>query len=294
MSNLAIEAKNVRKRFGAHDVLQGVDLAVPEGSIYALLGPNGAGKTTLIHILSTLVEPDEGMVRICGHELAAASMVKRSISLTGQFAAVDEVLTARENLTMAGRLCGLTRAEARARAEELLARFDLESAADKRVRTYSGGMRRRLDLAISLVTPRPVLFLDEPTTGLDTMSRRTLWDLIRSLKRQGVTVFLTTQYLEEADQLADTIAVLDGGRIVATGTASELKTRLGDEVLELRDGRGSLIRTLSTDGSLQDIRQQLNELAASVPPDTRIAIRKPSLDDVFVALTAQEKERRSS
>jgi len=286
MNKHAIEVKGLRKRFGSQIVLDGIDLAVETGTIFALLGPNGAGKTTLINILSTLVAPDEGTAKVAGRDVVKEKDdVKRAISLTGQFAAVDEALTAEENLNMIGRLSGFSSREARARTADLLKRFDLTASAKKRVKTYSGGMRRRGDLAISLVADRPVLFLDEPTTGLDTISRRALWEIILDLKKQGITVFLTTQYLEEADQLADRIAVIAGGRVVANGTAGELKARVGGEVLELIGGDDGVLRTVPIDGSIQDVRRTLNELALLYPQDTRVAIRKPSLDDVFVALT---------
>lgn len=295
MSKYAIEVNGLRKSYGKQVVLNGIDLAVPAGTIYALLGPNGAGKTTLIHILTTLTSGDEGIAKVAGYDVAQNKKeVKQSISLTGQFAAVDEVLTGEENLMMIGRLSGLTAAGARVRTAESLDHFDLISAAKKRVKTYSGGMRRRLDLAISLVIDRPVLFLDEPTTGLDTTSRRALWDIILELKQRGITIFLTTQYLEEADQLADTISVLADGRIIATGTAEELKARIGGEVIELRDEKDQLIRSITTDGSMHHIRQTLNELTASVGPETRVSIRKPSMDDVFLALTAKQKEEKIS
>jgi ABC-2 type transport system ATP-binding protein len=295
MKSYAIEVAGLRKRFGNHVVLDGIDLAVPAGAIFALLGPNGAGKTTLIHILSTLVAPDESSVRVAGYDvLTEKNEVKQSISLTGQYAAVDEMLTGEENLRMICRLVGLTAAESRARTAEMLSRFDLTPAAKKRVKTYSGGMRRRLDLAISLAASRPILFLDEPTTGLDTMSRRVLWDTILQLKEQGITVFLTTQYLEEADQLADTIAVIAGGRVVATGTPEELKSRVGGEVLELRNAKDEVIRVVPTGGSLREIRRTLNELADTVPQETKVSIRKPSMDDVFIALTTKEREESAS
>lgn len=291
MSNLAIEVTGLRKKFGNQAVLDRVDLAVPAGMIYALLGPNGAGKTTLIHILTTLVTADEGTAKVFGYDVAAdKEEVNRSISLTGQFAAVDEVLTGEENLRMICRLSGLTSAEARNRTAELLRHFDLTIAANKRVKTYSGGMRRRLDLAISLVIDRPVLFLDEPTTGLDTMSRRALWEIILKLKERGITIFLTTQYLEEADQLADMVSVISAGRVVATGTPQELKSRVGGEVLELRDEKDEVIRVVSTTGSIHDVRQTLNAIAHSVPDQTRIYLRKTSMDDVFLALTTQRTE----
>ncbi|KIL35800.1 ABC transporter ATP-binding protein [Cohnella kolymensis] len=291
MVTAMIEVKGLRKAFGDHVVLDGIDLSVPSGAIFALIGPNGAGKTTLIHILSTLVAPDSGSVRVAGHDVITDKEgVKQSISLTGQFAAVDEVLTAEENLRMMGRLCGLTAAEARRRAIELLASFDLTAAAHKRVKTYSGGMRRRLDLALSLVVTRPILFLDEPTTGLDTQSRRALWNDIRQLAAKGVTVFLTTQYLEEADQLADAIAVIAGGRVVAQGTADELKSRVGGDVVELRDENDEIIREVPTGSSIREVKMTIDELVRAAPEGSRVNIRRPSMEDVFVALTTKELE----
>ncbi|MFP3464724.1 ATP-binding cassette domain-containing protein [Leifsonia sp. SIMBA_070] len=289
MNRPAIDVTGVRKTFGAQTVLDGIDLRVETGSVFALLGPNGAGKTTLINILATLVEPDAGTVTIAGHDLASdADGVRRAISVTGQAAAVDGVLTAEENLRMMARLSGFTPAEAKNRASELIERFDLGGAARKRVATYSGGMRRRLDLALSLVATPPVIFLDEPTTGLDTRSRQTLWDIIQDLARRGTTILLTTQYLEEADRLADRIAVLDRGVIVAEGTAAELKSQVGGEVVELRDGRGDIVRELPTDGSVEALRTAIDELDALHVPGGSIGIRKPSLDDAFLALTGQQ------
>jgi len=286
MNNNAIEVKGLRKTFGSQTVLHGLDLAVPAGSIYALLGPNGAGKTTLINILSTLVAPDEGSVRVAGFDVVKEKHhVKRSISLTGQFAAVDDVLTAEENLRMICRLSGLTKEQSHDRSQHLLRQFDLTAAANKRVKTFSGGMRRRLDLAISLVVNRSIVFLDEPTTGLDTISRRALWDIIQELSSEGITIFLTTQYLEEADQLADTIAVIHGGRVVASGTPTELKSRVGGEVIELINAKDQVIRTIPTFGDIQDVSRILHELSHTLPKDTQVSIRKPSLDDVFVTLT---------
>ncbi len=294
MNPFAIETKGLKKSFGKQVVLDGVDLSVPSGSIYALLGPNGAGKTTLINILSTLTAADAGEARIAGYNVfAEKTKVKSSISLTGQFAAVDEMLTGEENMRMICRLSGLSPAESKARTAELLKQFELEAAGKKRVKSYSGGMRRRLDLAVSLVVDRPVLFLDEPTTGLDTISRQTLWKIILLLKERGVTVFLTTQYLEEADQLADKISVIDGGRIVATGTAGELKARFGEEVIELRDRNEALLRTIATSGTIADVRQALSELTPLLPPDARVSLRKPSMDDVFLALTSQPRLEES-
>jgi ABC-2 type transport system ATP-binding protein len=229
----AVALRGVRKSFGKHVVLDGLDLEVARGSIVALLGPNGAGKTTTINILCTLVAPSAGTATVNGYDVVRqADLVKASISVTGQSAAVDEVLSGEENLRMIGRLSGLTAREAKARAAELLARFDLEAAARKRVATWSGGMRRKLDIAISLLRTPPVIFLDEPTTGLDTRSRQELWRMIRRLREDGTTVVLTTQYLEEADVLADRIAVIDHGRIVAEGTAPELKARYGAHTLD--------------------------------------------------------------
>lgn len=287
--NLAIEARGLRKRFGRTDVLTGLDLAVPAGTVFALLGPNGAGKTTTINILTTLVRPDAGTAHVAGFDVVTgAEEVKRRISLTGQSAAVDEVLTGTENLVMMGRLSGLTRRAARARAAQLLERFELADAAGRRVGTYSGGMRRRLDLSLSLVVDVPILFLDEPTTGLDTRSRQELWSVIRSLADAGTTVFLTTQYLEEADRLADRIAVLDRGRVAAEGTADELKARIGGDVVELRDVDGTLLTERPTDGSVHGLRAAIDELdltAAASGAGVQVSIRRPSLDDVFLAIT---------
>jgi daunorubicin resistance ABC transporter ATP-binding subunit len=280
----AITVRGIRKNFRGTEVLRGVDLNVAPGTVFALLGPNGAGKTTLINILSTLVAPDSGTATIAGYDVVRESAeVKRRISLTGQSAAVDEVLTGAENLRMMGRLSGLGRRAAAQRADELLERFGLEEAARKRVGAYSGGMRRRLDLAISLILAPPVVFLDEPTTGLDTRSRQALWGEIRRLAANGTTVLLTTQYLEEADQLADRIAVIEHGTVVADGTADELKARVGGEMLTVSDAAGAVLAEVPTDGTLAGLRAALADLddagAASV------ALRSPSLDDVFLAVT---------
>lgn len=283
-----IAVRGITKSFGRTAVLHGIDLTVARGSIVALLGPNGAGKTTLINILSTLVSPDGGTATVGGYDVVRQrEAVKRQISLTGQSAAVDEVLTGDENLRMMGALSGLGRADAARRSRELLARFELSDSARKRVKTYSGGMRRRLDLAISLLSTPPVVFLDEPTTGLDPASRQELWGVIRHLADNGTTVLLTTQYLEEADQLADRIAVLEGGRIVAEGTADELKSRIGGEVVALHDADGAVVREIPTDGTVTGLRAALDGLddadAASV------SLRSPSLDDVFLALTGKKE-----
>ncbi|MFF1634311.1 ATP-binding cassette domain-containing protein [Leifsonia sp. NPDC058248] len=287
MAANAIEVSDLRKSFGDQCVLDGIDLRVQAGTVFALLGPNGAGKTTLINILATLVAPDSGTASVDGHDVVAdRDSVKRAISLTGQSAAVDEVLTGEENLRMMARLSGYSAPDARARAAELIERFDLADAARKRVRTYSGGMRRRLDLAISLVATPPVIFLDEPRTGLDTRSRQTLWTMILGLAAQGITIFLTTQYLEEADLLADRIAVIDHGRVVAQGTAAELKGRVGGEVVELRNPDDEIVRELPTDGTVQGLRTAIDVLDAASVPGASVSIRKPSMDDVFLALTA--------
>ncbi|WP_349863248.1 ATP-binding cassette domain-containing protein [Leifsonia sp. WHRI 6310E] len=293
MTTAAIEIRGLRKAFGAQTVLDGIDLRVEAGSVFALLGPNGAGKTTLISILSTLVDPDGGTATVCGHDVVAdREGVKESISLTGQSAAVDGVLTGEENLRMMARLSGYTAAGARRRASELLESFDLAGSARKRVATYSGGMRRRLDLALSLVATPPVIFLDEPTTGLDTRSRQALWDIIDGLARAGTTILLTTQYLEEADHLADRIAVLDHGTIVAEGTAAELKALVGGEVVELRGRNDEVLRELPTDGTVDGLRAAIDELDDLALPGASIGIRKPSLDDAFLALTTQKEAVR--
>ena len=307
----AIEVDGLMKSYGEARVLDGIDLRVPAGTVFALLGPNGAGKTTTVRILATLVEPDRGSARVAGHDVVAdRHAVRRRISLTGQYAAIDEPQTGRENLEMMGRLRRLSRRAARARAGELLERFDLADAGDRRVSSYSGGMRRRLDLAAGLVGSPEVIFLDEPTTGLDPRARQAMWDVVTGLTEAGVTVLLTTQYLDEAERLADTIAVLDKGRIVAEGSARELKQLVGGARLELTfsDATGfemlidqlgpravntdrSALRTeIATDGSAADARALLDELD---PDGTRIArfeIRTASLDDVFLTLTRDHFE----
>src|SRR6202165_1946857 len=230
----AARVEGVTKRFGATVALAGVDLEVAEGTVYGLLGPNGAGKTTLVRVLATLLTPDAGRAQVFGHDVVhEAPIVRELLGLTGQFAAVDEILTGRENLQMFGRLFALSPAEARRRTSELLERFELAEAADRPARTYSGGMRRRLDLASSLLTRPRILFLREPTTGLDPRSRNEIWTTVRELVREGTTLLLTTQYLEEADQLADRIAVIDHGRVIAQATANELKDQVGGQILEV-------------------------------------------------------------
>jgi ABC-2 type transport system ATP-binding protein len=281
-----IAVRGVSKSFGKTEVLRDIDLTVARGEIVALLGPNGAGKTTLINILSTLVSPDAGTASIGGFDVVRQrEQVKTQISLTGQSAAVDEVLTGDENLRMMGALSGLGRGEAARRSRELLERFELTNSARKRVKTYSGGMRRRLDLAISLLRTPPVVFLDEPTTGLDPASRQDLWTVIRHLADNGTTVFLTTQYLEEADQLADRVLVLDAGRIVAEGTPGDLKNRIGGERVELLDANGKVIREVPTDGTVAGLRAALADVDDAATAS--VSLRSPSLDDVFMALTSK-------
>jgi ABC-2 type transport system ATP-binding protein len=287
MDTPAIQVRGLRVAFGSAVVLDGLDLTVERGEVFALLGPNGAGKTTTINILTTLGKPDSGSVEVFGIDAARdPDAVKQRISLTGQSVAVDDVLTGIENLVMLCRLSGLTARAAQSRAAELLERFDLMDAAAKRVGTYSGGMRRRLDLALSFVVTPEILFLDEPTTGLDTRSRRELWDVIRSLADAGTTVFLTTQYLEEADQLADRIAVLDAGRIVGLGAPDELKARIGGDTVELHDEHGALVREVSTDGTVSGLRRALDVLDESGARGV-VTLRRPSLDDVFLSLTSR-------
>ncbi|QMU97298.1 ATP-binding cassette domain-containing protein [Microbacterium esteraromaticum] len=289
---LAIHATALSKQYRGRTVLDGIDLEVERGEIFALLGANGAGKTTTISILTTLVRPDGGTAAVAGHDVVVSpEEVRRRISLTGQSAAVDDMLTASENLTMFARLGGLGIRSARARAAELLESLDLEEAANRRVGTFSGGMRRRLDLALSLIVAPEVLFLDEPTTGLDTRSRRTLWHLIRSLADAGTTVFLTTQYLEEADELADRIAVLDSGRIVGLGTPAQLKARIGGTSVEVENADGALLLSLPTDGTIAGIRAALDSIGLV---EGALHLRTPSLDDVFLALTGDPSSARTT
>ncbi|MEU1956541.1 ATP-binding cassette domain-containing protein [Nocardia rhamnosiphila] len=302
----AIRAAGLRKSYGDKVVLDGVDIAVPEGTIYSLLGPNGAGKTTTVQILSTLIAADDGDIRVGGHDPATdPNAVRSAIGVTGQFAAVDELLTGRENLQLMGDLHHIPRKRGRELAQELLERFDLVEAGDKSAGTYSGGMTRRLDLAMTLVGDPRIIFLDEPTTGLDPRSRRTMWEIIGGLVQDyGVTVFLTTQYLEEADQLADRIAVLDHGRIVAEGTSAELKrlvpgghirVQFGDTD-ELRAAAavfGATARTIDDelilavpgDGGLGSLRSVLDRIDANRLHAEGLSVHTPNLDDVFLTLT---------
>src|SRR4051812_26776534 len=306
----AVRVEGVTKRFGKTVALDGVDLEVPEGMVFGLLGPNGAGKTTLVRVLATLLAPDAGRAEVLGIDVVAdAPAVRELLGLTGQFAAVDEILTGRENLQMFGRLFDLTPAQARQRADELLERFDLADAADRPARTYSGGMRRRLDLASSLLTRPRMLFLDEPTTGLDPRSRNQIWAIARELVRDGTTLLLTTQYLEEADELADRIAVIDHGRVIAEGTGNELKERIGGQLLEVELAnpwdRERAIEALTRLGCGTPEPSELErELTLPAPEDgiamiersahalreasiavSDLGLRRPTLDDVFLTLT---------
>ena len=287
-----IKTTGLRKAYGDHLVLDGIDLDVAEGTVFALLGPNGAGKTTIVHILSTLISADDGAIQVAGHDLADdPDSVRASIGLTGQFSAVDNLLTGQENLRLMADLHHLGRAEGRVRAADLLERFDLVEAATKPASTYSGGMRRRLDLAMTLMGDPRLIFLDEPTTGLDPRSRRTMWGIIRDLVADGVTVFLTTQYLDEADHLANRIAVLDHGRIVAEGTPDELKRRVpgGHVRLELADGQ---IQTIPHDGSVASLRELFGRLDDESVEVSSLTVHTPDLDDVFFALTGHDTDTK--
>jgi ABC-2 type transport system ATP-binding protein len=312
LSQPAVRVERVVKRFGSTTALDGVDLEVPEGMVFGLLGPNGAGKTTLVRILATLLRPDAGRAELLGLDVVSdPSKVREELALTGQFAAVDELLTGRENLEMFGRLFRLSRTEARRRASELLERFELMDAADRTAKTYSGGMRRRLDLASSMLTQPRVLFLDEPTTGLDPRSRNEIWDIVRDLRREGTTVLLTTQYLEEADELADEIAVIDHGRVIAKGTGNELKDRVGGHILEVEltnvgqrdeakaallrigcgqpeeDGRPDRLTLPAPRESLVLVEEAAAELRRAGVGVSEMGLRGPTLDDVFLQLTGQ-------
>ncbi len=313
----AIDVAGLCKSFGDHVVLDGIDLSVAEGSIFALLGPNGAGKTTMVHILSTLLPADSGQLRVAGHDVnAEPHKVRGAIGVTGQFSAVDNLLTGEENLRLIADLLHLGRAAGRRRVAELLDRFDLTDAAAKSVTTYSGGMRRRLDLAMTLVgTPR-LIFLDEPTTGLDPRSRHTMWQSIRELVADGVTIFLTTQYLDEADELADQIAVLDRGRIVAAGTPAELKRSIPGGHIQLQFPSLSALKSAAAilptgscreddltlqvpgDGTVASLRGLLNQLDEAAIDVEQLSIHTPDLDDVFFAVTGhpstEDKEKVAS
>ena len=311
MADPVIAARGIRKSYGKVEALRGVDLAVERGTILGLLGPNGAGKTTLVRILSTLIRPDGGSATVAGLDVVReASDLRHVIGLAGQYAAVDEHLTGRENLELAARLHHVGKAVARKRAAELLDRFALTDAADRKAGTYSGGMRRRLDLAASLVAEPDVIFLDEPTTGLDPRSRLALWGIIEQLRREGRTILLTTQYLEEADRLADRIAVVDHGVIIAEGTATELKAKVGGDVVEVAlPDPASLERaqaamkdmsvtpdaprlrlSIPAPAGSRTLAEVIRRLDAAKVDANDVALRRPTLDDVFLALTGKKAE----
>ena len=311
MTDIAIGVHGLRKHFGEIEALAGADFEVPQGTVFGLLGPNGAGKTTVIRVLSTILRPDEGSAEVLGYDVVREpEAVRRRIGLAGQYAAVDANLTGRENLEMVGVLAQMPRPAIKPRAEELLDRFQLADAADRTLKTYSGGMRRRLDIAASLMNKPPVLFLDEPTTGLDITSRNELWEMIRELVSDGTSVLLTTQYLEEADILAKRIAVVDGGRVIANDTPAALKAQLGSTVFEMdmpagsgeravallspvvagkveREGEHLRITSDRGPSALVEILRALD--AAALEPQS-LTVREPSLDDVFLALTGRHAE----
>jgi ABC-2 type transport system ATP-binding protein len=311
--DVAVQTEGLRKSFGSTKALDGLDLTVPEGTILGLLGPNGAGKTTAVRILTTLLIPDAGRAVVAGVDvLAQPTKARRLMGLTGQFAAVDDYLTGRENLIMFGRLYHLSRAEAKRRADELLERFDLTDAAGRLAKTYSGGMRRRLDIASSLVSQPPVLFLDEPTTGLDPRSRLGMWQVIEDLVRDGTTMLLTTQYLEEADQLAHSIAVIDAGRVIAEGTSNDLKAQVGGTrlvlVIESTQDAARAVEIMrkvgdGTEPTLEGLTvcvpvtegagvfaEVVRDLDAASVRIADLGLRRPTLDDVFLRLTGHSAE----
>jgi ABC-2 type transport system ATP-binding protein len=311
MTSSAIAATGLRKAYKDKVVLDGIDLDVPAGTIFALLGPNGAGKTTAVNVLTTLTKVDRGSARVAGHDVATETKaVRAAIGVTGQFAAVDELLTGQENLQLMADIKRLGPGESKRVVSDLLERFDLTESAQKMTATYSGGMRRKLDLAMTLVGKPGIIFLDEPTTGLDPRSRRTMWDIIRELVAEGVTIFLTTQYLDEADRLADRVAVLDQGKLVAQGTPAELKRQIpGSHVrlrfasdLELnsamlaltdsaRDNEEDLVLRVPSDGSARSVREVLAPLDAHSIDVEEFSVHTPDLDDVFLALTGRTNEK---
>ncbi len=312
-SEYAIEATNLTKSYKDNKVLRGINLKVKRGTMLALLGPNGAGKTTVVRILSTLLSFDKGSVIIEGYDIKSdPEKIRSVIGLTSQSATVDEMLTGRENLIMMGRLYRLTKASAKERANELLVDFSLVKAADRPAKTYSGGMRRRLDLAVSLIAAPPIIFLDEPTTGLDPRSRIAMWDIIRNLMKEGTTILLTTQYLEEADQLADNIVLIDGGKIAAEGTAKELKSKMGNDKLELvfknekdfteaksvlknkniSEDKSRFTLSLTVKNTNKDIKDALDELSLAGIAIDSLALHKPTLDDVFLSITSKQESYR--
>jgi ABC-2 type transport system ATP-binding protein len=310
---LAVETEGLAKHFGETRAVDGIDLSVRRGTVFGVLGPNGAGKTTMLRVLATLLRPDAGTARVLGHDVVAdPDAVRSSVSLTGQFASVDEELTGRENLVLLGRLLGFTHRAADRRAGELLDAFGLSDAAGKFVKDYSGGMRRRLDIAASIVTTPPLLFLDEPTTGLDPRSRNQVWEIVRVLVAEGATVLLTTQYLDEADQLADRIAIIDHGKVIAEGTSGELKALVGSGTLHVRvlepgqraEAGRILTASLGTPFQLESdpaaisaqvsdpelVATALAELARCCVPLAEFSLGQPSLDQVFLALTGHPAE----
>ena len=312
-NDIAIKVSGLKKSYGKNTVLAGIDFEVRQGTMLALLGPNGAGKTTTVRILSTLLKPDAGTISVSGYDLITeADSVRSVIGLTGQSAAVDELLTGRENLVMMGRLYRLTKKSAKMRADELLNDFTLTDAADRPTKTYSGGMRRRLDLAVSLIAIPPIIFLDEPTTGLDPRSRLAMWDIIEKLMARGTTILLTTQYLEEADKLADQIIVIDGGKIIAEGTATQLKSKVGKDRLELTLGDdngileakkvlGKAIIGIDEDEKTisltikeinKDVKNVLEALDKANIKVVSMEVHKPTLDDVFLSLTGKQKTKK--
>ena len=313
---LAIETQGLQKSFGDTRAVDGVDLRIPRGSVYGLLGPNGAGKTTTIRILTTLLRPDAGTATVLGHDVVRdAAEVRAKVSLTGQYASVDEDLTGRENLVLVGRLLGFSWSDAKERTDELLVAFGLDDAATRQVRTYSGGMRRRLDVAASLLVTPDVLFLDEPTTGLDPRSRNQVWAIIRAIAAEGTTVLLTTQYLDEADRLADRLAVIDDGRVIAEGTSRELKAAVGASTLHVRlqnserrneaevilrdvlgvdvhngSDRGSLSASVSDEEGVPAVLTALADAGVQV---AELSLGQASLDEVFLALTGHPAEEKA-
>jgi ABC-2 type transport system ATP-binding protein len=305
MADRAIVVKNLQKSYGDLKVLRGIDFSVKKGTVMALLGPNGAGKTTTIRILSTLLHPDGGQALINGYDIATQDAEARaSIGLTGQYAAVDEYLTGQENLFMIGRLYRMSRTDADKRTKELIKRFDLVKASTRPVKTYSGGMRRRLDLAMSLIASPPIIFLDEPTTGLDPRSRLSMWEMIKNLVAGGTTVLLTTQYMDEADHLADDIVVIDNGEVIAEGTGDQLKAKVGSDRLEVMIDEKSdfaaaqkvlgkkaqaypdrRVLSIATKGGVRELKQVLQYLEEAKIVVESVELRRPTLDDVFLSLT---------
>ncbi len=310
-NNIAIEIHNLRKSFKKTEVLKGINLEIERGTILALLGPNGAGKTTTVKILSTLLHPDEGYIKINNFDVVKeANEVRQIIGLTGQYAAIDEYLTGRENLEMMGKLYHLGHVESKRRAKELLEQFGLVEASERTIKTYSGGMRRKLDLAASLVATPPIIFLDEPTTGLDPRSRISMWKMIEDLKNKGATILLTTQYLEEADKLADRVAVIDLGKVIAEGTPDELKNKVGNNRLELGfkifedlqkakkiigdknftidEIQNSL--TIQIERGVKEVKEILDKMEGALIEIESMSLHKPTLDDVFLNLTGHETD----